>query len=77
MDLTQLEQTLKDALAQVVTEEETLNAAVAAVKAALPAAEDPAWTAVKSALTANGWTAPAPTPPAPTTDTANPPVPAV
>ena len=63
MDLATLEQNLVDALTQVISEEAQLQAAIDAVKAALPPvvtppAEDPAWKAVQEALTANGWTAP-------------------
>ena len=60
MDLTQLEQQLKDALANVINEEAVLNQAIDAVKAVLPNVPvDAAWAAVQVALTANGWTAPA------------------
>lgn len=38
------------------------------VEATVNSTEDPAWTAVKEALTSNGWAAPTPT----STDTPNP-----
>jgi hypothetical protein len=65
MDLSTLEKDLEDALAQVLSDEEQLKAAVDAVKAALPPSVpqppvDPAWQAVQDALSANGWTAPQP-----------------
>lgn len=70
MDLATLEQNLVDALTQVISEEAQLQAAIDAVKAALPPqppapAVDPAWQAVQDALKANGWTAPQPPAPAP------------
>lgn len=60
MDLATLEQNLVDALTQVISEEAQLQAAIDAVKAALPPVVpvDPAWQAVQDALSANGWTAP-------------------
>lgn len=69
MDLATLEQNLVDALTQVISEEAQLQAAIDAVKAALPPqppapAPDPAWQAVQTALEDNGWTAPQPPAPA-------------
>lgn len=59
MDTTKLQQDLANALAQVVTDEATLQSAVQAVNGVLQPSVDPTWVAVKAALEANGWTAPA------------------
>lgn len=62
MDTSKLEQDLKDALTQVVSDEATLQAALSAISGVLAPPETPedaAWVAVKAALEANGWSAPA------------------
>ena len=75
MDLTQLEQDLENALSEVITEEAQLQAAIDAVKAALPqAVEDSSLAGVKEALLADGWSAPADSTTTETTTTTVPPV---
>lgn len=67
-DLTTDVQALKDASNAVVMAVETVVVDVEAQPT--PTSEDPAWTAVKAALSSNGWTAPlapAPMEPAPST----------
>lgn len=87
MDPATLEADLKAALTQVIADETTLQSAIEAVQGVVSTpAVDPAWEAVQTALTSNGWTAPATTAPeAPETpgetpdaeDTAETPAPAV
>ncbi len=68
MNMDKLEQDLTDALAQVVSDEAVLAAAVEAVKGVVPPqpAEDPGWAAIKAALEANGWSESVVTPAEPT-----------